>query len=576
MKKKRWLPSVLALSLALLVSGCGSNINTNSRLSSEKATESTSQSVTENSSQAETTTKQTAPEILEQVIVGNYMDFTSFGATVQAEDGKLSGGAKTDNKREGFKGKSYVTGMTSPSDWSVEFDLPQSQYYHAIIVIATEEKKKNAILVDGKRLSEFSTSGNGHFEIITVRNNFLEKGKHTVTLENADAKTDIDYVSIGASEDIANIKFRLTDPALSNKNSDENTKALYHYLCTSYGKNILLGQHDTVGTSAETDLVYKTTGKYPAIRFGDMMLQTASTDPAKQTELACAEKFAQDGGLIGYMWHWTAPMGKRGYYSTDTDFDITKAVTKENIALLPIEDIRKLEQEKKISPECLALVSDIDTISEKLAELGKKDITVLWRPLHEASNGYFWWGKDESSYKWLWNLLYQRQTQYHKLNNLIWVWSAQNASWYVGDSMCDIVSVDIYDEGNTSGNVNSLLFLQSIAKNKPVAISECGNLPSIQSIADEKAMWTYIGQWGGNFMMNEDGTLSERYNTKQELQIMYNNNLTVTRDKLPDAKKRLENYKKAQEEKKKAAAATTTTAKPAETAKTSQTTKPNA
>lgn len=405
-----------------------------------------------------------------------------------------------------------------------------------------------------------------------MRNNYLEKGKHTITLENPDAKTDIDYVSLGASEDIANIKFRLSNPELSNKNSDENTKALYHYICTSYGSKVMLGQHDTVGTSLETDLIYQTTGKYPAVRFGDMMLQTASTDPAKETELACAEKFAKDGGLIGYMWHWTAPMGKRGYYSTDTDFDITKAVTKENIALLPIEDIRKLEQQKKISPECLALVSDIDTISEKLADLGKKDITVLWRPLHEASNGYFWWGKDEKSYKWLWDLLYTRQTQYHKLNNLIWVWSAQNASWYVGDSKCDIVSVDIYDEGNTSGNVNSLLFLQSIAKNKPVAISECGNFPSIQSIADEKAMWSYIAQWGGNFLMNDDATLSERYNTKQELQIMYNNNLTVTRDKLPDAKKRLEDYKKAQEEKKKAAAETTKVT----TKATAATAKPNA
>lgn len=90
-------------------------------------------------------------------------------------------------------------------------------------------------------------------------------------------------------------------------------------------------------------------------------------------------------------------------------------------------------------------------------------------------------------------------------------------------------------------------------------MSECGNFPSIQSIADEKAMWTYIGQWGGNFMMNEDGSLSEKYNTKQQLQLMYNNNLTVTRDKLPSADKRLEDYKKAEEEKKKAAQTTTTT-----------------
>ena len=158
----------------------------------------------------------------------------------------------------------------------------------------------------------------------------------------------------------------------------------------------------------------------------------------------------------------------------------------------------------------------------------------MWRPLHEASNGYFWWGKDADAYKWLWKLLYQRQTNYHKLNNLIWVWSAQNASWYVGDDLCDILSVDIYDQGNYSGQINRLLFLHKLSAGKPVAVSECGNFPRIQNIADEKATWSYIGQWGGNFLLNEDGSVNEEYNTSDSLIEMYNNNLTVTKDKLPD------------------------------------------
>ena len=559
MNRKKLLPLVLAASIALSASGCGSNIATNSRISEDNSVTATTTTAVTSKKETETTTSQKAPEILEQMVIGNIMTYTKYAITKQAEDGAVSGSAKVDTTREGYYGKGYVTGISKPEEWSVEFEMPQSQYYHVAIAIATDAKTKNALMMDGKRLSEFSTTGNGHFEIITVKNNYFEKGKHTLSLENADPKADIDYCYIKASEDIANISFDLSDPQLSNAASDENTKALYHYLCSTYGSKVILGQHDTVGTNAETDLIYKTTGKYPAVRFGDMMLQTASTDPAKETELSSAEKYAKDGGLIGYMWHWTAPMGSRSYYASETDFDLSKAVTEEKIATMSIEDIRKLEQEKKISSECLALINDIDTVSEKLKDLGEKGISVIWRPLHEASNGYFWWGKDEKSYKWLWNLLYTRQTQYHKLNNLIWVWSAQNANWYVGDNMCDIISVDIYDEGNTDGNVNSLLFLQGISKKKPVAMSECGNFPSIQSIADEKAMWTYIGQWGGNFMMNEDGSLSEKYNTKQQLQLMYNNNLTVTRDKLPSADKRLEDYKKAEEEKKKAAQTTTTT-----------------
>lgn len=59
-------------------------------------------------------------------------------------------------------------------------------------------------------------------------------------------------------------------------------------------------------------------------------------------------------------------------------------------------------------------------------------------------------------------------------------------------------------------------------------------LPDIQSIADEKAMWAFIGQWGGNYLMTDDGKLAEENNTAAELIKTYNNNLTLTRDKLPD------------------------------------------
>ena len=238
---------------------------------------------------------------------------------------------------------------------------------------------------------------------------------------------------------------------------------------------------------------------------------------------------------------------------------------------------------KRKYPQSALRLSRISTPSpSSSAEFQKQGIPVIWRPLHEASNGYFWWGKDAASYKWLWNLLYTRQTKYHKLSNLIWVWSAQNAGWYVGDAKCDIISVDIYDKGSSSGNVNSLMFLQKISKKKPCAITECGNFPSIQSIADQKAMWSFIAQWGGNFLMKEDGSLSEEYNTKDSLQEMYNNNRTVTKDKLPDFSKLREQVKKQEEER--AKTETTTSAAPAETTAQSsaqssqpaQTTAPNA
>ena len=137
-------------------------------------------------------------------------------------------------------------------------------------------------------------------------------------------------------------------------------------------------------------------------------------------------------------------------------------------------------------------------------------------------------------------------TEYHGLHNLIWVWSAQNANWFVGGEYCDVLSDDIYG-GGKGGQVNTLLYLQGVAGGKPIAMSECGSMPLIQSIADEHALWSYIGQWGGSYVFSEDGGLSQAYNTEEDLITMYNNDLTITQDKLPDFVTMAEEIKKTEE-----------------------------
>lgn len=483
--------------------------------------------------------------------------YTKYSKTYEAESGTVSGKASVKKEREGFEGEGYVTGISDTADWELNCDLPQQQYYNISITVASDESVQNGIALNGNKISEFTTDGSGGFETISFNNILLDSGISVISIVPENGLIDLDRITITASKDIEDLSFELEDPALSNKNADYNTQALYSYLCECYGTNVILGQHDTAGTTAETELIYRTTGKYPAIRFGDMMPFTDESSDAAEDELAAAIQWAEDGGIVGYMWHWNAPSGKDGYYSDKTDFDLSKAVTKESIATLDIEDIEKLQAEGKVSEECVALVKDIDIVSQQLLALQEEGITVLWRPLHEASNGYFWWGCDEASYKWLWKLMYKRQTKYHNLNNLIWVWSAQNSSWYVGDSYCDLLSVDVYsDDSAKEGQVNSLLYLQSISANKPIAMSECGSFPLIQNIADQKAMWSYIGQWGGNFIMDDEGKLSEEYNTEADLIMMYNNDLTITRDKLPDFTHLANNIKEAAEQAEKAAETT--------------------
>lgn len=526
---------IMAAAVAAIctLSGCGVQIGRNESMTAPEKTSvvTTTKKQTNDDSKAD---EQALKNYEETKIVANAIPYVKFSKSVEAETGSVSGKAKVKSDRKGYKGKGYVTNISAEEDWSREIELTDSQYYDLTITVASDVPCVNGIAVNGKKLQDFSASGSGKFEKVTFKNIYIEKGKTAISVIPVDGGLDVDCLTLTASEDISKLDLTISKPALSNKDSDYNAKALYQYLCESYGKQVLLGQHDTIGTSAETDMIYKTTGKYPAIRFGDLMLATEKDSITTDTEMNIAMDWASKDGIVGYMWHWAAPDDKREYYADQTDFDIKKAVTKENIAELSLEDIKKLQKDGKVSKECVAIVQDIDTVSEKLSTLRDEGIAVLWRPLHEASNGDFWWGNDKEAYKWLWKLMYERQTKYHKLNNLIWVWSAQNADWYVGDKYCDVLSCDVYDDGNKDAQVNIMLFLQSISKNKPIAMSECGSFPDIQNIADEKAMWAFIGQWGGNYLMTDDGKLAEENNTAAELIKMYNNNLTLTRDKLPD------------------------------------------
>ena len=68
----------------------------------------------------------------------------------------------------------------------------------------------------------------------------------------------------------------------------------------------------------------------------------------------------------------------------------------------------------------------IDIIAGYLKQLQDAGVTVLWRPYHEMNGVWFWWGnrKGENGIVKLWKMMYERYTNYHHLNNLLWVWGA--------------------------------------------------------------------------------------------------------------------------------------------------------
>jgi mannan endo-1,4-beta-mannosidase len=325
------------------------------------------------------------------------------------------------------------------------------------------------------------------------------------------------------------------EPRLINPNATDNAKRLMAYLCDSYGKTMLTGQQYGVLSTPEVDVIAEATGKYPAVGGFDFMNDSPSRvergSIPTDTDLAIA--WWKDGGIVTFCWHWNAPKDlvdlppdhgwHRGFYTEATTFDIAKAMNDE-----ASEDYR-------------LLLRDIDAIAACLGRLQAEGIPVLWRPLHEAAGGWFWWGAQgpEPCIK-LWKLMYERLTHLHGLNNLIWVWNGQHQDWYPGDQYVDIIGEDIYppahDHGSNIGRFRQALGYTSA--NKIIALTENGPLPDPDEMLADGAPWAWNCTWYGSFVQKPDASgkpgVSEDYTDLAMLLKVYAHPFTTTRDELPD------------------------------------------
>lgn len=151
------------------------------------------------------------------------------------------------------------------------------------------------------------------------------------------------------------------------------------------------------------------------------------------------------------------------------------------------------------------LIRDIDAIAKQLARFN--DTPILFRPLHEADGGWFWWGASgPEPCKALYHLLFDRLTRTHGLNNLLWVWNSKVPEWYPGNDFVDVVSVDVYaDKGDHSSQIAEYRALQNLTGNspKPIALGEVGNIPDPEQMHKDGAKWAYWLTWNGDFIRGE-------------------------------------------------------------------------
>ena len=326
-------------------------------------------------------------------------------------------------------------------------------------------------------------------------------------------------------------------PKLINPNADANTRKLMEYLCDIYGKRVLTGQQIGLESAYEIEVIHETTGHYPAVYGFDMMDYSPSRTERGSTtkDVETAIDWWRSGGIVTFCWHWNAPLHlideppernwDKGFYTNATTFDLALAISNPQ------------------SEEYRLLLRDIDVIAGHLLRLQDAGVPVLWRPLHEASGGWFWWGaKGPDPCIKLWKLMYERLTLVHKLNNLIWVWNGQHVDWYPGDEWVDIIGEDIYpaerDYGSQKERFDTARAYSDT--NKIIALSENGTIPDPDAMIQDKAIWSWNCTWYSGFVYRNEGdtrVYSDKYTDLAQIIKFYNHPLTITKAELPSFKK---------------------------------------
>ncbi len=455
----------------------------------------------------------------------------NFSKTYEAENGKLSNDMSVISDSNASGGKSVGKFENDRSYCQISITVPADAVYDIVIRSkAIGGSKENDIYADGKKVGTF-TSENNKFSDYTVSAVSLTKGDHNIRIIKSWGWIELDKITVKTGAKISNSTYNVTS-SLVNRNATANTKKLYSFLKDSYGKYVITGQQCDGGINGnEFKAIKNLTGDYPALLGLDMMDYTPSRTAfgASSSAVEKAIEFANKGGIVTFCWHWNAPTEYLnstannsdgwwgGFYTKSSKFDIAKVMNGQDA------------KGKKL------LDRDIKEIAKQLKRLEKAGVPVIWRPLHEASGGWFWWGaKGSDAYKKLWKYLYNELTNTYGCNNLIWVYNGQSADWYPGDEYVDIVGEDIYP-GNHVYDPQVSRFKQAISygsKTKITALTENGCIFDIDSAVSINALWCWFMTWGGEFTVN-GSNYSEKYTEKSIIKKMYASKYSLTLGSLP-------------------------------------------
>lgn len=368
-----------------------------------------------------------------------------------------------------------------------------------------EGGKTQNVHVNGTKIGEIVCAQTGENQYQTAElTASLKAGENTVTVEASWGWTYLDSLTVtekGSGSSAVTAK-------LSNPNATAETQSLYSFLCDTYGNYVLSGQQESTWMGSEDyefNIIQNASGKLPIIRGLDYMGDDFSGCNRR------AKAWYEKGGIVTICWHCGDDFSGSHTEAMESNPDWSKLLT-------PGTD------------EYNKLIAGMDKGAKALKELQDAGVPVIWRPFHEFDGAWFWWGKGGAeNFKRLWQLMYDRYTNYWGLNNLIWNLGYSGDvkdGWYPGDEYVDIIGADTY-VNHTDSLVNMYLKTADVA-GKPVCLHENGPIPDPEKMKADGAKWLWFMTWHTSFIDNHE------INTADYINQVYNSDDLLTLDEIPD------------------------------------------
>lgn len=179
-------------------------------------------------------------------------------------------------------------------------------------------------------------------------------------------------------------------------------------------------------------------------------------------------------------------------------YDFTKCDFTESKDLTPCADY--ILEGGQYNPQFNAY---LDIIVDYAKALQEKDIPVLFRPFHENSGGWFWWGTSTSveSYHAIWRYMVN-YLEDQGVHNFLYVYSPNGPisskeeylDRYPGDAYVDVLAFDYYDDYADANVYTGDTFFESLAQSCQVVADLAREKHKIPAIAETGIRITGAGK----------------------------------------------------------------------------------